>query len=110
MQRLDQGLLDSHGVPTGEFYTFSTRKQSEHEMGRWVGDLVMSFFKIKETKRAADMIKAWRSATPPRLIETEYWSKRMRKSRNCVHSDLWTPPPPDNVLQFPDGKDPKKPS
>jgi hypothetical protein len=108
MNRLDQGLLDAHGAPTGEFYTLSTRKQSEHEMNRWLGELVMQFFKINETKRAADMIKAWRTAIPPRLIETEYWSPRARKSRNCVHSDLWTPPQPSNVLPFPDEKNPSR--
>jgi hypothetical protein len=101
MNRLDQGLRDSHGVPTGEFYTFSTRKASEHEISRWVGDLVMSWFKIDEMARATEMIKAWKKNK--RLVEGEYWSERQRKKRACVHSDLWKAD--QQPMEFADGQE-----
>lgn len=92
MHRVDQGLLDQHGVPTGEYYTFSTRRDGEHELSRWIGELIKDVFKIDDNGRAGQMIKAWREAKPPRLIETKYRSKKQRKDRLCVHSDLWAPP------------------
>jgi hypothetical protein len=92
MHRVDQGLLDQNGVPTGELYTCSTRRDDDYEVFRWVGELVKEFFKIDENGRASQMIKAWREANPPRLIETKYRSKKQRKLRGCVHSDLWEPP------------------
>ena len=92
MHRVDQGLLDKNGVPTGEYYTFSTRRDGEHELSRWIGELVKDVFKVDDNARAAQMIKAWREAKPPRLIETKYRSKKQRKERLCVHSDLWEPP------------------
>jgi AAA domain len=114
MHRVDQGMLDKNGLPTGEYYTFSTRRDSDDDdtTFRWVGVLVKEVFKIKEDSRAAQMIKAWRDADPPRLLEYKYQSKRQRKKRNCVHSDLWQPPPepePEpptggNVVELFDGK------
>jgi hypothetical protein len=102
MQRVDQGLLDVNGVPTGEYYTFSTRKDADYEISRWIGELIKTFFKIKDDGRASQMIKAWREAEPPRLIETKYRSKKQRKDRGCVHSDLWDPPDQStSVVTFP---------
>lgn len=92
MHRLDQGLLDKHGVPTGEYYTFSTRRDAEYELSRWIGELIKEWFNVDDNARASQMIKAWREAKPPRLIETKYRSKKQRKDRLCVHSDLWEPP------------------
>ena len=96
MVRLDQGILDANGVPTGEMYTSSTKKASEHEMSRWVGTLVMDFFKIKETKKAAEIVKAWLKADPPRLVESTYHSPKQRKMRACVRSELWVMPNNEN--------------
>jgi hypothetical protein len=101
MHRVDQGLLDQHGVPTGEYYTLSTRNDAGEEISRWIGKLIKQFFEIKEDVRVKQMLKAWCEAEPPRLIETKYRSKKQRKTRGCVHSDLWQPPPDepaDNVV------------
>lgn len=103
MHRVDEGLLDKNGVPTGEYYTISSRKENDYEIFRWVGVLVKEFFGIDDDTRAGQMIKAWREAKPPRLIEHEYKSKKQRRMRKCVHSDLWEPPPGEA-----DGEEAKK--
>ena len=100
-RKLDVGIVDSKGKVTGEFYCLSTRKASEHELSRYVGDLVMKHFSIKESKRASDIVKRWNEAK--QFQETTYISPRQRKSRLCVHSLDWKPPDeptPDNVLKF----------
>ena len=97
LHRVDQGLLDEHGAPTGEYYTFANRKDAA-DSERWIGELVKSFFKVDEDARAGQMIEAWRKAKPPRLIEMKYRSKRWRKDRHCVHSDLWQPPKGEEQL------------
>ncbi len=106
-RKLDVGIVDSKGKVTGEFYCLSTRKSSENELSRYVGDLVMKHFSIKDLKRAVDIVKRWKDAA--QFQETTYISPRQRKSRLCVHSLDWKSPDeptPDNVLKF---EPPEKP-
>ncbi|PWT73219.1 MAG: hypothetical protein C5B60_08460, partial [Chloroflexi bacterium] len=81
---VDRGICDKDGNVTGEFYTFDTRKQSESEMSRYVGEFAMEFFGIKKLDKAAKMINAWRDSKW--LIDGEkYRSPKTRKERTrCV--------------------------
>jgi hypothetical protein len=84
--RVDEGILDSNGNPTGEFFTFDTRKGSEHEISRYVGDLIAKFFKITHD-RAVSILNAWRENG--RLFEADkYRSPRTRKERSRCLSEL----------------------
>jgi AAA domain len=82
--RLDQGLVDSKGHAIGEFYTFSTRKTSEHEISRYIGGLIMDVFGC-EMKKATDLLKIWQKHN--RFREYQYYSKRQRKVRAGVFSE-----------------------
>jgi len=83
---VDVGMRDSHGVPTGELYTFHSRKASEHEMGRYLGTFAAEFFGLELTVILA-IIKKWQEYK--RLYEVDYMSKAQRKVRKGVHSELW---------------------
>jgi hypothetical protein len=88
-QRLDQGLLDAQGAPVGEFYVFSSRKASEHEMSRYIGNLAMDVFRC-ELSKATQLIKIWRDNK--RFREHPYYSRRQRKERVGVFSETGKPP------------------
>ena len=94
--RVDAGLLDSDGLPSGEFYTFSPAKK-EGEASRYIGDFVKSFFKIAEQARAAKIVALWKENH--RLVEADYTSPKQRKSRKCVHSERWKPEKTNDLLQ-----------
>jgi RecA-family ATPase len=81
--RLDRGILNEDGDPSGEFWTLDSRKQSEAEMSRYVGDFVESFFHV-DFDRAVKMITAWRKAG--QFKEDKYKSPTSRKMRTRVRS------------------------
>jgi hypothetical protein len=93
--RVDAGLQDENRVPTGEFYTFSRRK-SEKEKSRYIGDFAKEFFHITEQTRVAMIIDLWKSNG--RLVEAEYTSPKQRKIRKCVHSERWNPGKTDGLI------------
>ena len=98
--RIDQGIFDNDGKPTGEFYTFDTRKGTEHEMSRYVGDFIMEFFKIKKMDRALKILTTWRNNN--RLIDGgKYRSPRTRKDRTRCLSERFkqTHPEGDVAVQ-----------
>jgi hypothetical protein len=82
-ERVDRGILDKDGQPSGEFYTFASRKDSEWDMSRYVGDLIEQVFGVK-TKKAAELLNLWRKKGD--LIEgPKYRSPKSRKERaRCV--------------------------
>jgi len=89
-EAVDRGIVDSKGNLTGEFYTLDTRKQSESEMSRYVGDLMMEFFKITNIETMTKILKLWIDAKPPRLVEApKYKSPKTRKDRTRCMSELW---------------------
>jgi hypothetical protein len=84
--RVDAGILDNDGQPTGEFYTFDSRKGSEHEISRYVGELIAKFFDIPHD-RAVNILNVWRDNG--RLFEADkYRSPRTRKERSRCLSEL----------------------
>lgn len=57
LDRIDGGLIDGSGVPTGVRYTADTRGGSK-ESGRWVGSLLITMLGMKEAG-AKSLIKSW---------------------------------------------------
>lgn len=88
-EQVDRGCVDSKGETTGEYYTFDSRKGSEHEMPRYVGDLISRHFNVDETV-ATQMMNVWRKNG--RLIDGgKYRSPRNRKERSRCLSELSKP-------------------
>ena len=94
--RVDAGLLDSDGLPSGEFYTFSAAKK-DGEASRYIVDFIKAFFQIAEQARAAKIVALWKENH--RLIEADYTSPKQRKTRKCVHSERWKPEKTNDLLQ-----------
>jgi len=92
--KLEKGIFDSKGEFTGEYWTLDTRKQSENEMSRYVGDLIMSHFSV-DLNQALEMIKAWQKAK--RIAVDKYRSKRQRKERNRVMPAGFKAPPEEQT-------------
>jgi AAA domain len=88
-KRLDFGLCDKDGKPTGEFWTLDSRKQNEQEVSRYVGDFIMKFFKV-QYPRALRMIEYWKKLggpnNEPAFKEDKYRSPKTRKERSRVRS------------------------
>jgi AAA domain-containing protein len=105
--RLDQGVLDDDGKPTGEFYTFEKGRSGE----RYVATFAREFFALDALSQAEEMIKNWRKGK--RLQEIQYRSAKSRKMRNRVISELSPDCPknknkdtasPDQQFEFEAGK------
>jgi hypothetical protein len=95
LDAVDRGIMDAKGEPTGEFYTFDTKKGSEHEMPRWVGDLAMSMFKLKRIEQAADFVNKLKKRN--RLLDGgKYRSPRTRKERTRCLSERYKPAESDD--------------
>jgi hypothetical protein len=90
--RVDAGLLNGDGLPSGEFYTFSAAKQ-DGEASRYI----VAFFQIGEQSRAAKIVALWKENH--RLIEADYTSPKQRKPRKCVHSEQWNQKKTNDLLQ-----------
>jgi hypothetical protein len=104
---VDAGTRDADGNPTGELYTFHSRKQSEHEIDRYLGTFACEFFKgpdgPKPLKAMIEIINKWKKNK--RLREVTYRSPHNRKERKGVKSELSPTDdatPTDNVIPFPE--------
>jgi hypothetical protein len=82
--RIDQGILDDDGNPTGEFYTLEKRGKATE---RYLGFFVQEFFKLEAMSQAESLIETWRKAK--RLREgPAYKSPETRKMRARVISEF----------------------
>ena len=57
LDKIDAGLLDEDGIPTGGRYTASTRGGAK-ESGRWVGTVLTTELGMKDAQ-AGGLVKAW---------------------------------------------------
>jgi hypothetical protein len=78
--RVDRGIIDQDGKPTGEFYTFK-----KGDSARSIIDFAMEFFEIEASATAEKMIEGWRREH--RLEQVPYRSPRQRKARARVISE-----------------------
>jgi AAA domain len=88
-RRVDQGVLDQDGKPTGEFYSFGNRAAD-----RSVVEFAQEFFQIETRAAAEKLIDGWRKDR--RLEQVQYRSPRQRKTRGRAISEL-DPKAPKNV-------------
>jgi hypothetical protein len=58
--RVDQGIIDENGNPTGEFYTFEKRGSKAGEVNRYIGEFAKEYFQTTELKAIA-LIEEWRN-------------------------------------------------
>lgn len=87
LKGVDAGIPDKNGRPSGEFWTFDTRKAKEHDMNRYVGDFARSFFKFPSVKQAAEYVN--QLIDKGRLLEgPKYLSPRSRHERGRCISEL----------------------
>jgi hypothetical protein len=78
LDSIDRGICRD-GKPTGEFWTFDSRKQAEAEMSRYVGEYIMEFFGVKQLDRAAKLMNTWKDSGL--LIAGKYKSPRTHKDK-----------------------------
>ena len=77
LDRIDGGIVDTSGVPTGSRYTASMRGGSK-ESGRWVGTVLINMLGMKEPA-AKTLIKTW--LTNGVLVEQTYHDQARREER-----------------------------
>lgn len=80
LDRIEGGLLDAHGAPTGVRYTASTRGGSK-DSGRWAGFVLVNQLGMKEAQAGA-LIKAWVKSGV--LVEQDYQDPVRREPRKGV--------------------------
>jgi len=85
-REVDIGPRDSKGAPTGELYTFHSRKPKEHEVSRYIGTFAAEFLRM-ELQPAIGIVKKWQDNK--RLFEVDYESPGQRRVRKGVRSELW---------------------
>jgi len=81
-RRVDQGVLDQDGKPTGEYYAFGRGGSKD----RSVIDLAQEFFNIEIRANAEKLIDGWKRDR--RLEKIEYRSPHQRRTRGRVISEL----------------------
>lgn len=84
--RLDQGILDDTGAPTGDYYTFEKRGANRGERNRYLPPFVQEFLSLDALVQAEELVAAWRKAK--RLKQIKYLAKRARADRWRVVSEL----------------------
>ena len=72
LDKIDHGVLDDDGNPTGELY--GKMSNSKH----WAGDVIKNMAEIEDDNRVKNVIKAWLEKNV--LVEAEYTNDR-RKTR-----------------------------
>jgi len=82
-KRVDQGIVDQDGQPTGEFYAFDSRGR---KTGRSIVDFAQEFFEI-ETRTAAEKLVDDLKRNK-RLEQIQYRSPRQRRASPRVVSEL----------------------
>lgn|SRR5215831_4589608 len=84
--RVDQGIVDDDGKPTGEFYTFEKARANE----RYIGFFAQDFFKKDgeqlPLKTAEELIEGWKKSK--RLRNGPMYKTTGRKMRKRVISEL----------------------
>lgn len=81
-ERVDRGICDDAGVPSGEYYTFKKGRSGE----RYIGHFAQEFFHLDALSQAEGLVEGWRKAK--RLQETQYKSPRNRHVHARVISEL----------------------
>jgi len=82
--RIDAGMLNDEGKPTGEFYTFQKAGRGND---RYIGFFAKDFLQLETLSQAEKLITAWRKGK--RLYEIEYRSPKARRHmRQRVISEL----------------------
>jgi hypothetical protein len=86
-KRVDQGLLDDAGQPTGEFYTTEASGRAGRSNERYLAGFAQDYFKLEALSQAEALIEGWRKNK--RLITgPRYKSPETRKMRARVISEL----------------------
>lgn len=86
-KRVDQGLLDENGKPTGEFYTTEASGRAGRSNERYLAGFAQEFFHLDALSQAEALIEGWRKSK--RFVSgPRYKSPETRKMRSRVISEF----------------------